>query len=386
MSKNWLVGLGAGIVFGGLLTGIYLMAQNNNDELGVALRSFNSKQLSTTTATTGYALFTNGIQNYWAEVSAGATDYLSQIGDVSTTSLATNDILYYDGSNWVTTATTSWSSGVGGSGTLNTIPKFTPDGTTLGDSLITDTGSVVTVGDRMVVTGTAFNDLAVSNAGGTSGMYLSGNNWVFGGSASVKLITNGGYQTSIDGSASAPVYSWDSDSNTGLFRATDDTLGLTSGGIEFMRLSETTQDVMVFNENGVDIDFRVESDNIANNFFIDGSTGEIQIGGDVTGLKFYPAFTYATTSWSGSTTIPLGVAYNAQTWNGVKCFTDTGTLFVEFGDGTNAMNDFQASTTVGTITLSSNNTFTAGEKRYVDIGTPASSPTEISCTVSYQDD
>lgn len=108
-------------------------------------------------------------------------------------------------------------------------------------------------------------------------------------------------------------------------------------------------------------------------------------GATVAGLPYYPAFTYATTSWSGSTTIPIGVAYNAQTWGGVKCYTDVGTLFVEFSDGTNVMNDFQASTTVGTITLSSNNTFTAGEKRYVEIGTPASSPTKISCTVSYQD-
>ena len=97
----------------------------------------------------------------------------------------------------------------------------------------------------------------------------------------------------------------------------------------------------------------------------------------------YPAFTYATsTAWSGTTTVALGTAYIGETWNGVQCFTDTGTLNVRFGDGTNKMNLFNASTTVGTVTLSSNNTFTAGEKRYVEIGTPASSPTYLSCTVS----
>lgn len=109
-------------------------------------------------------------------------------------------------------------------------------------------------------------------------------------------------------------------------------------------------------------------------------------GATVTGLPYYPAFTYSTTtSWTGTTTIPLGVAYNAQTWRGVKCFTDTGTLNVSFYDGTNRMDMFNASTTVGTITLATNNTFTASEKRYVDVGTPASSPTKISCTVSFQD-
>ena len=95
------------------------------------------------------------------------------------------------------------------------------------------------------------------------------------------------------------------------------------------------------------------------------------------------AFSIATTTgWIGTTTRAIGPAYSAQTWKGVKCFTDTGTLQVSFSDGTNRMNWFNASTTVGAITLSTNNTFSLGEKRYVDIGTPASSPTAVSCSVS----
>ena len=97
----------------------------------------------------------------------------------------------------------------------------------------------------------------------------------------------------------------------------------------------------------------------------------------------YPAFSYATsTAWTGTTTIPLGPAYVGETWAGVKCFTDAGTVNVSFNDGTNRMNMLNASTTVGTFLLTTNNSFTAGEKRYVDIGTPASSPTKISCTVA----
>src|SRR3990167_7825260 len=95
-----------------------------------------------------------------------------------------------------------------------------------------------------------------------------------------------------------------------------------------------------------------------------------------------PAFSYATsTAWTGTTTIPLGTAYVAETWNGVQCFTDTGTLQVSLNDGTNRMDWIQASTTIGTTYLVTNNTFTAAETRYVDVGTPASTPTKISCTI-----
>ena len=96
----------------------------------------------------------------------------------------------------------------------------------------------------------------------------------------------------------------------------------------------------------------------------------------------YPSFTYATsTTWTGTTTVPLGAAYVNETWIGAKCFTNVGTLNVDFYDGTDRMGAFNASTTIGTITLSTNNTFTAGETRYVDVGTPATAPTKISCTV-----
>lgn len=116
------------------------------------------------------------------------------------------------------------------------------------------------------------------------------------------------------------------------------------------------------------------------------ATAPVVLTGDTLSLgnlTLYPAFTYSTsTAWTGTTTIPLAPAYVAETWNGVKCFTDAGTLNVVFSDGTNLMNLLNASTTVGTFTLSTNNTFTASEKRYVDIGTPATSPTKISCTIS----
>lgn len=100
--------------------------------------------------------------------------------------------------------------------------------------------------------------------------------------------------------------------------------------------------------------------------------------------NFYPAFTIysTTTAFTGTTTWPLGPAFVAETWNAIKCFTDVGSVNVRINDGTNLMNNNKASTTVGVTALSTNNTFVASEKRYVQIGTPVSSPTRLACTVS----
>ncbi len=114
------------------------------------------------------------------------------------------------------------------------------------------------------------------------------------------------------------------------------------------------------------------------------NTGKIYAGGFTKQITpdLYPAFSYSTTTaWTGTTTIPLGPAFVAETWSAVQCFTDTGTLGINFNDGTNKMEYLLSSTTVGTFGFATNNTFTAAEKRYVDIGTPGSSPTKIACTV-----
>ena len=119
-------------------------------------------------------------------------------------------------------------------------------------------------------------------------------------------------------------------------------------------------------------------DSTSNQLVLYGSEKKVIGNGNI-----YSSFTYATsTAWTGTTTIPLGTAYVAETWNGIQCFTDAGTLNVSVSDGTNRMNSNNASTTVGTTVFTTNNTFTANEKRYVDVGTPASSPKKISCTIS----
>ena len=66
----------------------------------------------------------------------------------------------------------------------------------------------------------------------------------YSSSLSYKLAVNGNMYVNNgiylpDGSASSPIYTFDSDSNTGLFRATTDTLGFSTAGSERMRIDSS---------------------------------------------------------------------------------------------------------------------------------------------------
>lgn len=101
------------------------------------------------------------------------------------------------------------------------------------------------------------------------------------------------------------------------------------------------------------------------------------------------SFTYATTTWSGTTTIPLFQAIIASTINGTRCKTylagDTpgGTLNVHIGKWTASTTMFNASSTNNFMAQTSNNSVAAGDSWYAEIGTPATSPVKINCTVKF---
>ena len=95
-------------------------------------------------------------------------------------------------------------------------------------------------------------------------------------------------------------------------------------------------------------------------------------------------FSVATsTTWTGTTTKQLGPITTLQTWSSATCYTTSGTLNVRFGDGINSTNMIQASSTPATFAITTNRKFVPGSKLQVSIGTPATSPTEISCTIDY---
>lgn len=121
---------------------------------------------------------------------------------------------------------------------------------------------------------------------------------------------------------------------------------------------------------------------------IDSTSGQLRYNdGTATRTLTYfttPTVTLASTTLTGdtaTTTIPLGYATANETWSSVICGTDTGTSTLRFGDGTNYTNVITATSTPYPTTLSSNNAFTANEKRQIQIMTTVGSPNYISCTV-----
>lgn len=216
----------------------------------------------------------------------------------------------------------------------------------------------------------------------TYGIRVNASSTIGGGTAVTGLTISGGATTTgnhlIMGSATSTTSFF---SALGTFTNSVVNTLLTAAAATFTGLVDIGAGVLEI-PNGtaptVDSIGELAIDSTSNQLVLYGSEKKVIGNGNI-----YSSFTYATsTAWTGTTTIPLGTAYIAETWNGIQCFTDAGTLNVSIYDGTNRMNANAASTTVGTTAFTTNNTFTAGEKRYVDVGTPASSPTKISCTIS----
>ncbi|PKP25593.1 MAG: hypothetical protein CVU03_06960 [Bacteroidetes bacterium HGW-Bacteroidetes-2] len=84
-------------------------------------------------------------------------------------------------------------------------------------------------------------------------------------------------QAMANGTNNAPFYSWSNDTNTGLWNPSADQLALSAGGVEFLRLIEGGTDEFVINEEGMDINARIESNTEQNMFFVNAGTNRIGI-------------------------------------------------------------------------------------------------------------
>jgi hypothetical protein len=127
---------------------------------------------------------------------------------------------------------------------------------------------------------------------------------------------------------------------------------------------------------------------VAGQLALDTTDDQLQIG-DGSNTAVFDRFKYlanpmaTTTAWAGTTTQNQVVAPFAGTLKDVQCKVPTGTLNVQvFVNSTKVLPMvLSASSTVGTYTFTSANTFSRGDVIEVDYGTPASSPTQTSCTV-----
>ena len=92
-------------------------------------------------------------------------------------------------------------------------------------------------------------------------------------SAFVDLIGLDGSILLADGSVSSPSLAFSDDLNTGIFSSAADTFNVATAGVERMELGATT----IFNEDGADVDFRIEGDTEPNLFYVDAGNERIGI-------------------------------------------------------------------------------------------------------------
>ena len=78
-----------------------------------------------------------------------------------------------------------------------------------------------------------------------------------------------------DGTAAAPGLSFASDKNTGIFRPSDNELAISANGNERISLSDSS---VIINQDGDDVDFRVESDTNTHMLFVNAGTNRVGIG------------------------------------------------------------------------------------------------------------
>jgi hypothetical protein len=88
------------------------------------------------------------------------------------------------------------------------------------------------------------------------------------------------------GTAALPAIAFDGDTNTGIFRPAADQLGIATNGVERVEFGTTE---VVFNDDGADVDFRVEGDTNASLFKIDAGLDQVQVanlnGGPLAGTR-----------------------------------------------------------------------------------------------------
>jgi hypothetical protein len=88
------------------------------------------------------------------------------------------------------------------------------------------------------------------------------------------------------GTAALPAIAFDGDTNTGIFSPGADQLGIATNGVERVEFGTTE---VVFNDDGADVDFRIEGDTNADLFKIDAGLDQVQVanlnGGPLAGFR-----------------------------------------------------------------------------------------------------
>ena len=123
------------------------------------------------------------------------------------------------------------------------------------------------------------------------------------------------------------------DTDTHIRFSANDAIEITAGNVKMMRfLEDDSQDMVVINEDSADIDFRVESNNNANMFFVDGGNDRVGIGTASPSTLMHLAKTGSTGDWaftldnnyssSSDVQIQMGYANSSNRNSGISVAMD----------------------------------------------------------------
>ncbi|NQY05339.1 MAG: hypothetical protein HRT68_03800 [Flavobacteriaceae bacterium] len=197
--------------------------------------------------------------------------------NTATVSDVTPGFYYWDGAQWVTlggTTPAAWEL----TGNTGTNPNTNFLGTIDGQDLVIRTNNVET--------------LRVTQPDGSN---------------DIQLIA--GYNGNR-GTINNPLYAFSNDLDTGIWSDGGDEFSLGAGGREFITIDEAAQDVLILNDRSQDIDLRIESDDQAQMFSIDGNNNQVIVREDVgvlAGIHFQSNTDDADTAL-GATTSSTGSA------------------------------------------------------------------------------
>ena len=99
----------------------------------------------------------------------------------------------------------------------------------------------------------------------------------------IELLQLDGTLTLEDGSAANPALAFRDDLDTGIYSSAANTFNVTAGGQNRMQLG----DITIFNDNGLDVDFKVEGDSNPELFYVDASTDRIGINTSTPNTKLH---------------------------------------------------------------------------------------------------
>ena len=153
----------------------------------------------------------------------------------------------------------------------------------------------------------------------------------------IELFQLDGTLTLEDGSNSAPALAFRDDLDTGIYSSAPNTFNVATGGTERMELGTTT----IFNEDGADVDFRIEGDSEANLFYVDAGNDRIGIGTSTpaTQLEITDSADARITITSGNAISQSGINFSDNSGvDGIVTY-DHNTRILHLGAGTSSFTD-----------------------------------------------